>query len=238
MIKLIAFDLDGTLTQHKTPLDEKNKSVLNRLGEKYKLLMVGAGQCRRIFNQLGEYPIDIIGNYGLQYAKYDAEKKDIVIERDLTFPCDRKSVEERVSMLREKYGFTEFAGDSVEFHPSGCVTFAILGTKAKAEDKLAFDPDRAKRRKIYGEVCDVFNDYVVFVGGSSSFDMAPKPYDKYHALDEYCKENGIAHDEVVFVGDDYGMGGNDESVYSSDFGFICVDDYTRLEEYLKDILKI
>ena len=236
MIKLIAFDLDGTLTQHKTPLDEKNKSVLNRLGEKYKLLMVGAGQCRRIFNQLGEYPIDIIGNYGLQYAKYDAEKEDIIIERDLTFPCDRKSVEERVSMLREKYGFTEFAGDSVEFHPSGCVTFAILGTKAKAEDKLAFDPDRAKRRKIYGEVCDVFNDYVVFVGGSSSFDMAPKPYDKYHALDEYCKENGIAHDEVVFVGDDYGMGGNDESVYSSDFGFICVDDYRELEKSVKSII--
>ena len=236
MIKLIAFDLDGTLTQHKTPLDEKNKSVLNRLGEKYKLLMVGAGQCRRIFNQLGQYPIDIIGNYGLQYAKYDAEKEDIIIERDLTFPCDRKSVEERVSMLREKYGFTEFAGDSVEFHPSGCVTFAILGTKAKAEDKLAFDPDRAKRRKIYGEVCDVFNDYVVFVGGSSSFDMAPKPYDKYHALDEYCKENGIAHDEVVFVGDDYGMGGNDESVYSSDFGFICVDDYRELEKSVKSII--
>ena len=47
MIKLIAFDLDGTLTQHKTPLDEKNKSVLNRLGEKYKLLMVGAGQLSR-----------------------------------------------------------------------------------------------------------------------------------------------------------------------------------------------
>ena len=172
----------------------------------------------------------------MQYAKYDAEKKDIIIERDLTFPCDRKSVEERVSMLREKYGFTEFAGDSVEFHPSGCVTFAILGTKAKAEDKLAFDPDRAKRRKIYGEVCDVFNDYVVFVGGSSSFDMAPKPYDKYHALDEYCKENGIAHDEVVFVGDDYGMGGNDESVYSSDFGFICVDDYRELEKSVKSII--
>ena len=33
MIKLIAFDLDGTLTQHKTPLDEKNKAVLDRLAE-------------------------------------------------------------------------------------------------------------------------------------------------------------------------------------------------------------
>ena len=36
MIKLIAFDLDGTLTQHKTPLDAKNKAVLDRLAEKYQ----------------------------------------------------------------------------------------------------------------------------------------------------------------------------------------------------------
>ena len=136
MIKLIAFDLDGTLTQHKTPIDEKNKSILDRLSKKYRLVMVGAGQCRRIFNQLGEYPIDIVGNYGLQYARYDEKKQNIVIERDRIFSCDKESVKHRVAMLREKYGFTEFAGDSVEFHPSGCVTFAILGTKAKAEDKM------------------------------------------------------------------------------------------------------
>ncbi len=236
MIKLIAFDLDGTLTQHKTPLDEKNRSVLERLSKKYSLLMVGAGQCRRIFNQMGEFPIDIIGNYGLQYCRYDGETKNIVTERDLTLPCNRESVEKRVTYLREKYGFTDFAGESVEFHPSGCVTFAILGTKAAQADKLAFDPDRSRRRAIYAEVCELFPEYVVFVGGSSSFDMAPKPYDKYHALDLYCREKGFSHDEVVFVGDDYGTGGNDESVYLSDFGFIKVDDYTRLEEYVSELL--
>ena len=236
MIKLVAFDLDGTLTQHKTKLDEKNRDVLNRLAKKYSLCMVGAGQCMRIFNQMDQFPLDIIGNYGLQYAEYNKETKSLDIVRDLTFPCDRASVDERVTMLRNKYGFTEFAGESVEYHPSGCVTFAVLGTKAKAEDKLAFDPDRAKRRKIYDEVCEVFSEYIVFVGGSSSFDMAPKPYNKYYALDLYCKEKGYSHDEVIFVGDDYGMGGNDESVYKSDFGFICVDDYTKLEEYLSEIL--
>lgn len=236
MIKLIAFDLDGTLTQHKTPLSVENRAVLDRLAEKYSLVMVGAGQCMRIFNQMNQYPIDVIGNYGLQYAKYNPESKNLDIVRDLTFPCDRESVDERVSALRQKYGFTAFAGKSVEFHPSGCVTFAILGTEAKTEDKLAFDPDRSRRREIYDEVCEVFSDYIVFVGGSSSFDMAPSPYNKYYALDLYCKEKGFSHDEVVFVGDDYGRGGNDESVYRSDFGFICVDDYTRLEEYLKELL--
>ena len=236
MIKLIAFDLDGTLTQHKTPLDDKNRSVLERLAEKYRLVMVGAGQCMRIFNQLGGFPIDVIGNYGLQYAKYNPETKGLDVVRDEVLPCDRESVEARVTMMREKYGFTEFAGKNVEFHPSGCVTFPVLGTEAKQEDKLAFDPDRSKRRKIYAEVCDTFSEYIVFVGGSSSFDMAPKPYNKCYALDLYCQERGFAHDEVVFVGDDYGMGGNDESVYLSDFGFLCIDDYMQLERCVSALL--
>ena len=106
----------------------------------------------------------------------------------------------------------------------------MLGTKAAQADKLAFDPDRKKRRAFYKEVCDTFSDYNVFVGGSSSFDMAPKPFNKYYALDLWCKENGYTHDEVVFVGDDYGVGGNDESVYLSDFGFARIDDYTRFDE--------
>ena len=70
--------------------------------------------------------------------------------------------------IGEKYGYTDFAGDNTEFHPSGCITFPLLGTKAKQEDKLSFDPTREKRRKIYGEVTEVFSDYCVFVGGSSS----------------------------------------------------------------------
>lgn len=235
-VKVVAFDLDGTLTQHKQPLTPENKAALDALGKKYKLLMVGAGQARRIFDQLGHYPIDILGNYGLQYAEYNAETKDIEIKKNLTFDCDKVSVEKRVTMLREKYGFTEFRGDNVEFHPSGCVTFPILGTKALQEDKLAFDPDRSKRRAIYDDVVNTFSDYVVFVGGSSSFDMAPKPYDKFHALDEYCKEHGYTHENVVFVGDDYGTGGNDESVYKSDIAFVCVDDYTKFPQYIAHLL--
>ncbi len=235
-IKLIAFDLDGTLTQHKSPLSPENRAVLEKLSEKYKLIMVGAGMCNRIFEQMGHFPIDIIGNYGLQYAEYDATTDSLVVKEDNQLPCDRESCDKRVTMLREKYGFTEYKGDNVEYHSSGCVTFPILGTKADIEDKLAFDPDRSKRRAIYDDVKEVFSDYTVFVGGSSSFDMAPFPFNKYYALDKYCAERGIAHDEAVFVGDDYGPGGNDESVYLSDFNFITTDDYTKFPEIMKELL--
>ena len=229
-------DLDGTLTQHKTLLSEEQREVLQKLAKKYKLLMVGAGMCRRIFNQMNGFPIDIIGNYGMQYAEYDPDTKDIDIVIDEHRECDRESVESRVSMLREKHGFTEFAGDSVEYHSSGCVTFAILGTKAAQEDKLAFDPDRSKRRAIYDEVKEVFSDYTVFVGGSSSFDMAPFPFDKAYALSKYCAERGIAHDEVVYIGDDYGEGGNDESVYKSDFNYLKIDNYLDFPKIVEHLL--
>ena len=64
-IKIIAMDLDGTLTQHKESLSYEHREILNALSKKYKLLMVGAGQVMRIFNQMEQYPIDIIGNYGV-----------------------------------------------------------------------------------------------------------------------------------------------------------------------------
>ena len=54
-IKLVAFDLDGTLTQHKTPLCQENRALLDELSRHYRLLMVGAGDAKRIFNQLRNF---------------------------------------------------------------------------------------------------------------------------------------------------------------------------------------
>ena len=236
-IKLVAMDLDGTLTQHKTLLSEKHRLILERLAKKYKLLMVGAGMCRRIFEQMGRFPIDILGNYGMQYAEYDAGSEDIRILFNEERPVDCESIERRVTAMREKHGFTDFAGDNVEYHSSGCVTFPILGTRAVQADKLAFDPDRKKRRAIYKEIKEVFCDYTVFIGGSSSFDMAPFPFDKAYALGKYCDERGIKHSEVIYIGDDYGEGGNDESVYKSDFNYLKIDDYRDFEKTVLPLLE-
>ncbi|MBR7095268.1 MAG: HAD-IIB family hydrolase [Clostridia bacterium] len=235
-IKAVAFDLDGTLSQHKQPLPPENLAALLALAERYRLVMVGAGNVRRIFRQMGSFPIDVIGNYGMQYARYNEKTRDLDTVRDESVPCDRERVEAIVTDLRARYGFTEFRGDTVEFHDSGCITFPILGTAALLEDKLAFDPDRKKRRAIYSEVVAAFPDYHVFVGGSSSFDMAPRPYNKYYALDLYAREHGFSHSEVAFVGDDYGLGGNDESVYLSDFPFLCVDNYLDFPRIVAPLL--
>ncbi len=83
-IKMIAFDLDGTLTQHKTPLSSEYREILYKLKKKYILVMVGAGQVRRIFEQMNQFPIDIIGNYGMQYARYNYDIKDLETVYDIS----------------------------------------------------------------------------------------------------------------------------------------------------------
>ena len=230
--RLMAFDLDGTLAQHKTPLGEKNRSVLERLSKKYELLMVGAGTCPRIFNQLGKFPINIIGNYGMQYGEYDAETGEIVIKKSENAPVDREEVLRRAAAIREKYGLHDFAGETLEFHPTGALTFPVLGTKAKIEDKLAYDPDRSKRRVMYQYVRDLFYDYKVMIGGSSSFDIVPGQYGKYNALMNYLSAHGLTKDDVVYCGDDYMEGGNDHDVYAGGIPFVKVDNYEMLEELL------
>ena len=179
--RLLCFDLDGTLTQHRSHMPDANKKLLERLDAKYKLIMVGAGNAPRIYNQMEQYPIDIIANYGMQEsAMVDGEFK----------------------IIRE---------DTAE-------------------------PDRSKRRLLYDEVCSLFPEHVVYIGGSSSFDFAPKQYNKYDSIMKYASEHGYSLDEILFIGDDFGDGGGDSHVRIKGMDYVQVDDYTKLPEILSFLL--
>lgn len=234
-IRLVALDMDGTVTQHRTQLEEENKIALDRLGKKYKLLFVGAGDCIRIWNQLNRYPVDIVGNYGLQYAEPRTDGTLSIVQSEKIF-ADKKIIDERVQQIRHKYGYEIFSGSSVEFHDSGIITLPLLGTAANISDKLKFDPDKSKRRKIYADVCSYFPEYTVVIGGSSSFDIIPPSYGKYAALKKYAKNHGYEITEVLYIGDDYGPGGNDEQVFNSEIKTIGISDYHDFPNVVNTLL--
>ncbi len=238
-IRLIALDMDGTITQHRTPLEPANRAALDALAAKYRLVIVGAGACRRIHGQLGGYPLDVIGNYGMEVGEFNRETGALEIVESQSVTLEpQEVVRERVTRLRKQFGMERFAGETVEFHASGMITFPLLGTKAAIADKLAFDPDRSRRRPLYPIVREAFAQYTVFIGGSSSFDIVPKPFNKLYALQRYCARRGYAHDEVLFFGDDYREGGNDQQVYESDFAFVTVDDYRAFPDRVRQALRL
>ena len=228
--KLIAFDLDATLTDHRCPLEDFNRQLLDTLKQKYEVIMCCAGNCPRVYNQMGEYPITILGNYGMQESV--VENGEFKIVREDVIPVDTAYFLEKTKYLRQKYGFKDYYGDPVEFHKTGMVTFALLGTKAPVEEKHAFDPDRSKRRAMYEEVCALFNDYSVYIGGSSSFDFSGEEYNKYDAVMKYATEHGYTPDQVLFVGDDFGDGGGDSHVRIKGMDYVQIDDFRRTPEIL------
>ncbi len=234
MKRLIGLDLDGTLTQHRSPLDAEHVALLDALGRKYKIIMVAAGNAPRVYAQMGQYPIDIIANYGMQESRM-IDGKFCIIRDDKVIP-DREFFIRETDYLRKKYGYTKFTGDSLEFHESGMVTFPLLGTKADIKDKIAFDPDRRKRHVLYPEVLEIFKDYSVFVGGSSSFDITPGQYNKFDAMMRYGAENAYSLDEMLYVGDDFGDGGGDSHIRLGGMDYIEIDDYRTSPEKLKHLL--
>lgn len=235
MYKLIAFDLDGTLTQHRSKLEQFNKDVLDKLSARYKLIMVGAGGCERIYRQMNEYPVDIIGFYGMQESVID--KGEFKIVRSEFYSVDRDYFVAAMNKIREKYGYTHYVGDNVVFHDTGAVTLPLLGGEADIRDKVAFDPDRTKRAVMYDYVCSLFEDFNVFIGGSSSFDIVKKQFNKYNALTRYMNEHGLTKDDVMFVGDDFGTGGNDAHIKDGGLNYTVVDSYKNLKNRVAFLLK-
>lgn len=234
MKKLIGLDLDGTLTQHRTAMDKEHRAILDALGKKFKLIMVAAGSAPRVYAQMQQYPIDIIANYGMQESRM-VDGVFTIIRDDKVLP-DRDFFCAQADYLRKKYGYSEYVGESVEFHASGMITFPLLGTKAAIEDKLAFDPDRRKRHVLYPEVVRIFSDYEVFVGGSSSFDFAPKGYNKFESMLRYGREHGYNLDEMLYVGDDFGPGGGDSHIRIGGMDYIQIEDYRTSPDILSRLL--
>lgn len=229
--KLIAMDLDGTLTQHKSKLEQQNTNLLNELRKEYSLVILGAGDCQRIYSQMNCYPIDIVGNYGIQESTIEDGVFKII--RNDVYSVNKSFFEDTIDRIRRATGYTSYVGQSVEFHQSGLVTFPLIGTAAKLEDKLLFDPDGNKRKRIYDLVASEFSDYNCFIGGTSSFDISAKQYNKYYALLRYIEKKAINQEQVLFIGDDFKKGGNDEHVMLGGVDCIIVDHYNNTESILK-----
>ena len=233
--KLVAMDLDATLCQHRSPIPPENIQALKALEAKYRCIMVGAGNAPRIYRQMGNYPIDIVANYGMQEST--VENGEFKIVRAVTNPVDRAFFREKTDALRRKYGYTEYEGEPLEFHASGMVTFGLLGTKPSAEHKISFDPDRKKRRAMYREVCEVFKDFSVYIGGSTSFDFAGPQYNKYDATLDWAVRHGYTLDDIVFIGDDFADGGGDSHVRIKGMDHLVVTDYRRFPKVVSVLLK-
>ena len=216
MKKLIVFDLDGTLAPSKSSLDAEMASLLHDLLSVAKVAVISGGAWLQFQKQvLANLPQDdrlaqlsILPTCGTQFFQYDGEWKRLYAE---DFTADEK--EKIISSLNKAILTAGFAvdktwGETIEDRGSQ-ITYSALGQQAPLEEKVKWDADFTKRKKIKTILDTLIPEFSVSLGGATSIDVTKPGIDKAYGIKKLRDTLGISVEEMIYVGDALFPGGND-----------------------------
>ena len=216
MKKLIVFDLDGTLAVSKSPLDTEMSTLLHDLLGIVKVAIISGGGWPQFVKQiLSNLPHDkrlnnlsLLPTCGTLFYHFKGDWMKIYSE-DFN-EDEKKRIINSLKNSLEILGFKieKIWGDEIEDRGSQ-ITFSALGQQAPIEDKLKWDPDFEKRKKIQLILDKLIPEYLVRLGGTTSIDITKPGIDKAYGIRKLRDTLGIAIDEMIFIGDAIFPGGND-----------------------------
>ena len=243
MKKLIVFDLDGTLAESKSSLDGEMAVLVNKLLGIVKVAVISGGNWpqfqKQVLSHLSQDErlnnLSLLPTCGTQFYKYEAGWKKIYAE---DFTRDQK--EKIVSSLRkaiEQSGLKaeRVWGEVIEDRGSQ-ITFSALGQEAPLEEKVKWDTDFTKRKKMKAILDTLIPEFFVRLGGSTSIDVTKPGIDKAYGVKKLRDVLGIGIEEMIFVGDALFPGGNDYPAEQAGVVSIRVRDPQETKRVIETII--
>ncbi|MEK7133555.1 MAG: HAD hydrolase family protein, partial [Patescibacteria group bacterium] len=128
--------------------------------------------------------------------------------------ADRETIREAI---RESLAETGVLGEHPEHKPmiidrDAQIALATIGLDASFEEKKAWDPDQAKRKKLTAVLEKKIPQFEILMGGMTTIDITHRGVNKAYGVNWLSKKLGIPAAEMVYVGDALYPGGNDEVV--------------------------
>lgn len=222
--EIIAFDLDDTLAESKTVLDDEMAGLLRELlaikkvavisGASFeqfekqflKNLFCDSEKMKNLFilptNGASLFVSDMNGAWKQVYyhGLEEADKKSIFDAFEKTFRETNFEKPEKVyGILIEDRGAQ--------------VTFSGLGSEAPLSLKMDWDKDHLKRKKLVESLIKYLPDFSISIGGSTSIDITKNGIDKAFGLKKLLEYLNLDTKDMVYVGDALFPGGNDSSVF-------------------------
>ena len=261
MKKLIAFDQDDTINITKLPLDDEMAGLLSQLLDKFKVCIISGTN----WEVMKKNDIDTLkklklqsnfSNYyfmpttGTQYWHYvgnDITSKSEKVSEDgwileyahFLTEGQANKIMSSLETAAKKLGYwcENPAGEIIENRGSQ-ITFSALGQWATPEDKHDWDPDMTKRREIVALVkLDLEGmDVDVVAGGSTSVDIMLSGVDKAYGMKQLMKQLHLEKEDILFIGDNLKVGGNDYPVKAFGIDTIQVTNCEDTKWILKGII--
>lgn len=199
MKKLIVFDLDGTIAESKSSLDDEMSALLRDLLSIVKIAVISGGNWPQFEKQLvSSLPRDanlenlsLLPTCGTKFYKYGSTWEELYSEN---FTDEEKA--KIIGSLHEAIGSLGFNaglvwGEPIEDRGSQ-ITFSALGQEAPLEEKKKWDPDFTKRKQIKAFLDKFIPEFSVRLGGTTSVDITKQGIDKAYGIRKLRDILGVA----------------------------------------------
>jgi hypothetical protein len=249
-MKTIVFDLNGTLTESKQPLDKEMASLLRKILEtgKYNVAVISGLSWKTIQKQflgsIGTEDTKLLNNLyilassgGALYqtwskygwiAKYHSNPTKTEIEK-------AHRVIESVLKAVPELTPEKLWGKQVEDRETQ-VTFSALGQKAPLEEKAKWDPEAKKRLAVLPRLAQELPTFEVKVAGLTSIDFTPRSCGRKFGIDELMQQLRISKDDIVYVGDSLFEGGCDYASVEIGLDNVRVSSIDDTKNWIKKLL--
>jgi hypothetical protein len=252
--KLIVFDLDGTLVETKSNLDDEMAELLGRLLAQKQVAVIGGAKFERfrkdlvdklnvseeLLNNLFLFPTTASSFYrydnGWQEVYSDKFLKE---EKDKIMEAFEKTFKEINYVQPEKiYGETiEDRGSQITFSALGQDVVAELGEEGVELKKKWRDENQELKLKLTETLQKNLPDFEVKAAGYTSIDITRKGIDKEYGIRQIQKHLNVSIGDMLFVGDALFDGGNDNAVLKTGVTSFSVKEVRDTKELIRYLLK-
>lgn len=243
MMQLVVFDLDGTLANSKSPVDEEMAGLLARLLSRIKVAVISGGDWPQFQTQLlSRLPegnclenLSVLPTCGTKYYEYRSGWKQLFSEE--LSSSEKEKIKAALRQAIELAGATvpQTWGEVIEDRASQ-ITYSALGQQAPLQEKKKWDPDLVKRKRIKAILEDLVPEFSVLLGGTTSIDVTRAGADKGFGINNLRDMLGIAIAKMVFVGDALFPGGNDYPVKEAGVASIQVSGPEETKRVIETML--
>jgi len=213
--KLYIFDLDNTLTESRTLIDNETSQLLCELMLHSHVAVISGAAFWQFEKQLlsgmdcdGCFKnLTILTTSGAEMWRYDTMWKKIY--SNVVPEYIRKHT---IELIADVAGVPSGEESTyIEDRGSG-ITYSALGVTAPPEKKNLWDKDQKKRLAMVEKLSPQLPELSIRIGGTTSIDFTLKGIDKAYGVQKISEYLHIPFSECVFVGDALFPGGNDNAV--------------------------
>lgn len=215
--KLVVFDLDGTLTPSKQPIEKETVHLLKKLLKKCHVAVVSGAQFTQFNKQFISY-MRLYPQWAVKMLLFPANATEFYVSNEwkwrrvythaLTEDEKEKIYDELFDALKNFTTPERAYGQIIEDRGSQ-VTYSALGQKAHVALKEDWHLTSDYRPQLAATLREKLPEFDVYLGGLTSVDIVRKGQDKSNAIVECMKQLTITESDILYIGDALFEGGND-----------------------------